>query len=309
VAGLLALTTLLVGLAVTGAAATSVRRAAHDVARTRFTASAEQSAVAVEEQLAAYFNRLRNVGAFVGNGRPATTEEFERYLRQDHTFEDLRSLQSLFFGRRVEDADVPAFLARNREVHPDFAIREYAPHPPGATWYLITDYAPGSVDFQLAPGADVTPIPTVRLLVDEAARSGRGIIASFQRDPVLIAAASSGSAMVTELLAVACFMVVPIFDGTGAVGPDHLVGWVGAPIGHFDDALAASSRGRPTDMGMTLTVDVHAPGVAVADAVTRVTARSGAAGSGEGAPFTVDTSFELMGVEFSLRAWSNAEAS
>jgi diguanylate cyclase (GGDEF)-like protein len=311
VTSLVALLVLVAGLAATASAATGVRRAAHDEAQARFTASATQSAVAVEDQLTSYFNRLRNVGAFVASGRPATTEELERYVRQDHTFEELRSLQSLVFGRRVEEADLPAFLARSRQAHPDLAIRGYAPHTPGDPWYLITDYVPGTIDFQLVPGSDVTPIPTVRALVDEAARTGRAVIASFQRDPLLIAAASTGYPMVRELLAVDFFMVLPIFDGTGSIGPEHLVGWMAAPIGHFDEALAASSKARPSDMGLALTVDVHSPALAESSAggaVTEVTARAGDAGAEAGAPFTYGTAFAVLGVDLSLRAWSNAAA-
>jgi len=303
-----ALAVLLVGLLLSVLGSRALAASSRQRSEERFRESANQARTAVEDQLRTYFNRVRNVGAFVASGRQPTTDDLRRYLAQDRTFEELPSLQSLLFVKRVDAEHVDAVRAQIDAAHPDSPPNQQAiPHAEGAS-YLVTDYIPGPSDFKLPVGADLSGLASVRALVDVSAQTGTGVVASFQNDPLLIAAAeASPNTPVQMVMDIDFFFAVPIFDTSGQYGFDHLIGWVAAPVAHFDEVLQAAGANRPADIGQSLTVEVQAPGT---DETlrTRATAHVGTDANLD-PEFTDEQTFDVLGVAFDLRTWSGPNAS
>jgi PAS domain-containing protein len=305
-----ALVTLVIGLIITATTALVIRNAAHHDAEEQFRQSANQTAVAVEREVSRYFEELNSVGAFVASSRAATPEEFRNFVDEAHTFRRLPSMAGVFFLQRVEAADLDAFIEKEQARNPGFAYFPIGEAAPGATHYILTYYMPNDVDLALPVGTDVTPITSLTAMMGDSGSRGVGIASSFQQDPLLQRIAQDTRfPLITSLLNLDFFIGEPVYGATADdAQPRVPIGWVGAPIDHFDQVINAARTGQPDDIGVRVTVDLNDTTVGQRDDLSRVAEQPGRAGSQADAAFTSSRSTTVDGVTFRLDAWSTADA-
>jgi diguanylate cyclase (GGDEF)-like protein len=174
---------------------------------------------------------------------------------------------------------------------------------------LLTYYVPGPLDLQLPVGADVSPILSISDAIAAAQESGAAVVGSFQDDPILQQVASATNFVaLDQLLDVDFFLGVPVYaDEPALVDPRHdtPIGWVTAPVAKFDSVLAAVTDGLPTDLGVSLTVDLTGVSSAEQSELSRVAERQGSAGPRADASYESLRQFEVQGVSWSLAVWSD----
>jgi diguanylate cyclase (GGDEF)-like protein len=303
----LVLLVLAVGSACTGIVAQRLRLSAEEEAQERFEQAAQQSTAQVADVLQAYIDRLRSVGAFVASRPSVTSEELRAYAARDNTFADLPSLQGLQFTQWVPEAQIDQFVREQQAADPGFTLKLTTGHTPGDDYYVVTAYLPGALDLGDIVGIDYSTLPTPRISAEVSAESGNGVMASYRRDPVILAAAKAVDYPAIDALLKLDFMIgLPIYDVPGRRGYEHLAGWITGSVLRFSDVLEdATSRG-PADLGLSISVDVRAPGRPGDQTLDRVTARS------EGDPDPRPDSrqrratIEVMGIPVVVDAWSTA---
>lgn len=309
-----AMATLVASLALTAVVTVSVHAASRTDARTRFDQSAEQTAVAVQRQVAGYFDELRDIAAFAAAAPDATPAEFREFVEGTGIFEQLPSLVGVIYLHRVEEADVAAFVEARQRAIPGFAVAPIGAHRPGTPHYLLTYYVPGrhTVDLALPIGTDVSAIEAVTDLATASDRSGGGVAASFHRDPLLLdIAAKTRFPLVDQLLALDFFIGVP----SQPLPPDDRarrsvapLGWVAAPVDNFSEVVAAATAGQPEDLGLSLRVDLAGAGMGGRDDLSSVAPHEGTAGPRSEAAYEIERSFVIDGVQWHLAVWSTAGA-
>lgn len=305
------LATLLIGLLLTTGAAIVLRDAAHRDAQEQFDQSVKQTGVAVEREITRYFEELNTVGAFVASAPDAGPKDFERFVTDAGTFRRLPSMAGVFFLQRVEEADLPGFLEREKATRPDFSYFEIGTRVPGQAHYILTYYVPNDVDLALPVGTDTTPITSLTDLMGDAGARGTGIMSSFQQDPLLQRiAADTKFPLIETLLGLDFFIGMPVYSTAPADGtpPGTPIGWVGAPIDHFEDVVNAARTGQPDDIGLRVTADLTQAGMAQRTDLSRVAEQHGGAGPQNEAAFTASRSYTVDGVTFRFDAWSTADA-
>ncbi len=296
----------LLGLGSTALAASMLEVSIRDRAEDRFEDSAAQTGAAIEDEMRRYFEELRDVGASVVSFESEDPEAFERYVRATGIFDQLESVVGIIVLQQVPNEDLDTFLERMRELRgPDFALNVIGEVPEDSPHYVLTHYVPGELDLELPIGTDVSPIEVIRDALEEGDRSGVGAAGSFQDDPLLAPLArATDYEPVERLLGVDFFIGVPV---EGAPGSEENLAWIVAPIDRFDDVLSTALEDQPSDLGISLTVDLKTPAEAT-EVIGRVAEHEGSAGSREDAAFEVENAFTVDGVAWTLGVWSGAGA-
>jgi diguanylate cyclase (GGDEF)-like protein len=306
-----ALATLLIGLVITGGAAYLIRDAAHHDAESQFQVSANQTALALEREVGRYFEELNSIGAFVASSPNATPGDFRRFVTEASTFKRLPSMEGVFYIERVEDQDMPAFIAREGERSAAFRYQEIGKMTPLEAHYVLIEYVPNAVDLKLPLGTDVTPISSLTKLMNESGARGKGITSSFQQDPLLqTIAKNTDFPLIKALMGLDFFIGEPVYataplDGIPSGQPK---GWIGAPIARFEQVVNAARAGQPNDIGVRVTVDLDDAGMGQRADLSRVTELDGKAGPQGDAAFTTSRVYTVEGVTYRFDSWSTADA-
>jgi diguanylate cyclase (GGDEF)-like protein len=300
---------LVVGVTATLVAAARVRHDAERVAEEQFTDASEQAARTIEREVDGYLDELGDIGAFRAASPDASPEQFGRFVRGTGIFERLPSLAGIIFLEQVPPDELGATLERLRARDPDFALVPLGARPEGRPWLLLTYYVPGSIDLELPLGADISPITSISDVLASAEQSGSAVVGSFQDDPLLhqIAQATDFAAL-DQLINVDFFLGVPVYEEEpDAVDPatDAPLGWLSAPVAHFDSVLDAATSGLPANLGVSLTVDLSGVVGEGESRISRVAERAGDAGPRADATFDARREFEAHGVSWRLGVWSD----
>jgi diguanylate cyclase (GGDEF)-like protein len=303
---------LLVAIAVlTVVVATSVRRTAHDEARAEFQQSARQAALGVEDEMVRYFTAIEDVGALTSSVPAATPEQFRNFVQTARIFDRLPSIVAVFYLQRVTEADHDAFLARARAANPSFTPTPISTDGPlGWPRYYLMQYVPGHTDLVLPVGAEISPIKAITELLEVSARTGEGVVGSFQHDPVLQRIAEQMQQVpLQQLLSVDFFVGVPVYAPTPPGAPKgEPIGWTAAPVARFQEVVAQAARDTPQGLGVSLTVDLTDAGMAQRQDLSRVAQIEGSAGPRDRAAFHQDSDFVVGGATFHLSVWSTPTA-
>jgi diguanylate cyclase (GGDEF)-like protein len=299
---------LVVGLVLTAAVAQGLWHDAETDAEARFVEASDQMGRAIEGEVAGYFDKLTDMGAFRAANPDATDVEFDRFVQGTGIFEQLPSLTGVMYLEVVPADELDAFIREFGASHPGFVYFPIAERPAGQDALVLAYYVPGQVDLRLPVGAEISPIRSISDSIDGASATGSGVVASFQDDPFLQQIAEATEfPMLDELLNVDFFMGVPVYEEQPSdvtPGEDQPIGWLAAPVAEFDTVLAAVTEGLPTDLGASLTVDLTGVEGAEASAISRVADREGTAGALADAQEQRTHDFEVEGVAWSLTLWS-----
>jgi diguanylate cyclase (GGDEF)-like protein len=310
--------TLVVGVLITGVTATSMRAAAHRDAEEAFQQSATQTSGGLEKDVSTYFDGLRDVGAFVSSTSGATPDQFSTYVANAQVFTRLPSYAGLLYLSKVEDADLETFVAAQKAINDKFTFFAIGPHEPGTPHYILTYYEPrardSASDLKLPIGTDTTPIRSLTDLLSDAGSSGQGITGAFNHDPLLKKIADetggqTGFKAVTILVEdVQFFIGLPVFAPVAPGEPPRVMGWMGGPVDHFQDVVDEARRDQTGELGLSLTVDLTAAGMADRTDLSRVAQQEGNAGPRERAAFSTTHRFEIDDVTFEAAVWSTSTA-
>jgi hypothetical protein len=298
------------GLICAGLITVLLVRSAERDAEQEFVESAEQTAIAVQRQVESYLDELHDIGAFVVNSPDASPEEFQGFVEDTGLFQELPSLVGVLFLERVEDADLEAFVEREREAIPGFELIPIGPTEPGEVHYVLTYYAPGPIDLELPIGTDATPIDALSELIAAAENSNRSVAGSFQDDPYLVQLAEDTDFEALDvLLGLDFFVGVPAMaKSIEGVPEGPLIGWVGAPVDEFVSVLEAAAEGQPEHLGMSLSVDLTDAGFGGRGDLERAAEIEGSAGPRRVAVFERSQEFTAEGIEFEMVVWSDSDA-
>jgi diguanylate cyclase (GGDEF)-like protein len=301
--------TLAIGLTATLLVAAGIRRDAERVAEEEFVLASDQAARTIEREVDGYLDELGDIGAFRAASPDASPTQFERFVRGTGIFDRLPSLAGIIFLEQVPPDELGAALDRLRVRDPDFNLVPLGARPEGRPWLLLTYYVPGSVDLELPLGADISPITSISDALASAELSGTAVVGSFQDDPLLhqIAEATDFAAL-DQLINVDFFLGVPVYESApDAVDPaaDEPLGWLSAPVAHFDSVLDAATSGLPAKIGVSLTVDISGVSGDDVPSISRVAERAGDAGPRADAAFDAPLDFEVHGVTWKLGVWSD----
>lgn len=298
---------LVLGTAISVGVAQRLRTDARTDAQEQFAQSSEQSGRAIERAVNGYVDELGDIGSFRAVSPTASRAQFDRFVRGTGIFDRLPSLTGIIYLELVPPDDLGAVLDTLRDRDPGFRLFTIGVHPEDRPWLLLTNYVAGTLDLELPVGADVSPILSISDAIAAAESSGAAVVGSFQDDPLLQQiAAATNFAELDQLLNVDFFLGVPVYaDQPEDVDPtiDDPVGWIAAPVAEFDSVLASATDGLPTDLGVSLTVDLTGQ-TAEEEVLTRVAERAGSAGEREDAAFEARREFEVRGVSWRLAVWS-----
>lgn len=301
--------TLVVAMGASGVLTASVANAAREESRLAFEESADQTAAAVERQLDAYLDELRDIGAFAANSPTASPAQFAGFVEGTGIFEQLPSLVGIFFLHRVPSEELDSFAERTRDVIPDFTITQLGSVEPG-DHYVLTYYVPGTIDLALPVGTDVTALDSVVSMMSTQGTEREGVAGSFQDDPFLEQIARDTDFPAVDIMLDLDFFVgVPALAEAGGDEPEgELLGWVGAPVSEFDDVLASASAAQPEDLGLSVTIDLVDSGYSERSDLQRAAALPGSAGDREEAAYEISRSIDVDGVKFAIAVWSSPGA-
>jgi diguanylate cyclase (GGDEF)-like protein len=291
------------GTALTAASYRYADERSYARAEARFQESEERARSATETELRADLDKLRDVGAFVvASDAPPSPQALSAYVRQAGLFDRLASLLGLVVIERVEPDQMDAFVARQRLVRPDFALLPLGTVPDGSAHYIVTYYEAGSIAFTLPPGLDISAVESVRTELEERGRRGEAGAGAIQNDPVI----KKLSGADTRLQQFDFLMGVPVWPpGHGSGDGSMPSTWISAPIGRFDETLARSLAGQPTDLGVRLTVNIES--TRLSEPVRNVAERADAPGSIGEAAFIRTADFTTEGLRWSMTTWSGPD--
>jgi diguanylate cyclase (GGDEF)-like protein len=294
---------LVLGSALTAGSYRYADERSRDHAASKFDDAVDRQRVAIETELRADLDKLRDVGAFVvAEDEPPSPEAFAAYVKRAGVFERFESLLGMIVIERVEPDQLDAFVARQRTVRPDFAVVPVGTAPEGSPHYIVTYYQTGSIDFTLPPGLDVTGLESVRgELENRGARAEAGA-GAIQNDPIVRQLSGADP----RLQQFDFLMGVPIWPPGHEAGDGSMpTMWVSAPIGRFDDILRRSLAGQPNDLGVRLTVNIERTNLS--EAVRRVSEQKDPPGPLDQAAFSRDVEFTTDGISWSMTAWSGPD--
>jgi diguanylate cyclase (GGDEF)-like protein len=301
--------TLVLALLALGGLTSWVVDGAQEESARAFEESADQTALAVERELDAYLDELRDISAFAANAPDASPAEFAGFVEGTGIFEQLPSLVGIFFLHKVAAAEIDAFTEEVRRAIPDFTVTEIGPAEAGNR-YVLTYYVPGAVDLELPIGTDITPIASLTAMIDTQGDRREGVAGSFQDDPYLLQVArDTDFTAVDTMLDIDFFIGVPaISSGAGGEPAGEVEGWVGAPVARFADVLEAAGAAQPEDVGLSATIDLDDTGFGDRSDLERVAELPGSAGDRADAAYEISRSVDVDGVNFTIVVWSSPGA-
>lgn len=302
---------LVAGLIITGIVTIGVRNSTSTDARREFESSAKQTTGAVTSAIEGYATKLRDIGAFMANSEAMSPEQFHAYIQSSKVFEQIPSFSSLFYLRRVEEADLDAAVAEEEAANPKFSLFRLGESQPGQMHLLLTQYEPGSIDLNFPIGTDTSTIPSVAALINLSAETGDAVVGSFGADPLIAKIAEDTNfPLVQALLETDFFIGVPIYgpaaDGANENQPP--VGWSAAIVNDFAEVAGEATAGLPDSLGISLEVDLTATDFANSDDIARVASQDGNAGPRDNAAFVTTESVRIDGVDWKISLWSTAGA-
>jgi diguanylate cyclase (GGDEF)-like protein len=301
---------LVLGLTVTAVAARSLEAGIDADAEERFVQSADQTAQALEREVAGYFEELTDIGAYLTSRQvstPAPAGEFDVFVRATGIFDGLPSIVGVIVLDLVAPDELTTFFDRMAAAQPDFAPFVIGETPPGRPHLVLSYYVAGSVDLQFPVGTDVSPIVSISEGIEVAGRQGTGLAGSFQDDPLLLAIArETDFPAIEQLLSVDFFLGVPVYavDDQRPPGARDAVAWVAAPVSNFDSVLGAAAEGQPAQLGLELRIDWTTDDGPGGVDLSRAAERPGTAGPSADARHRADYVFDVVGVPWSLHVWS-----
>jgi diguanylate cyclase (GGDEF)-like protein len=274
-------------------------------AETRMQRSTEQATAAVQNQLATYFEKLQDTGAFLAAHPDASRAEFSTYVRSSGIFQDLPWLDGVMYVEKVDLGGLDAFAEHRQAIDDTFGVIQFGTPPPGSPHYILTQYEPGRSKLPLPMGFDASVFSVTRHLAQLTEETKHGVATSIKDDPSVVAAVRSltddGS---LGFLAMDFFVGVPVLAPDPVTGiPDRFLGAIVAPVNAFDQLFAGVTQDVPEDLGLSLAINLRSS-VPGAEDVPRFVERAGEAGPAEHARFIEDRTFSTDGVAWRLSVWA-----
>ncbi|MCB0978508.1 MAG: diguanylate cyclase [Acidimicrobiales bacterium] len=309
-ATIVTLTVLALGLVLSTFATATLRRSAHEDAGAAFDRSAKQLDATVERQLDDYIEKLRDIGTYAVTTPTRSTDDFRRFVGGTHIFEQLPAVTGVFFLRRLEESDLPAYEASLASEGK--AIYRIGDPPPNTAHYILEQYVPGSVDLGLPPYTDISPITSVSTILEVAGARHSAMGGSFQQDPLITKIANAMEFppdLIKKLLDVDFFIGLPIFDrGPDGTESSAIAGWISGSVDDFGSIISDFNSDTPEGLSMELTVDLTNTADFADVQYTRVATFPTSSAVQASAPFSKTFTFDTDGVTWHLSVWSAADA-
>jgi diguanylate cyclase (GGDEF)-like protein len=305
-----ALLVLVVLTPIVAAVASGLGRSSDRVARGDFDQTANQAATGIQTELNGYFGELADIGAFVAVSHNPSRAEFSEFLKRTQVAQRFPQLAGVFYADIVPRADLDRYLAEVHTVQPDFAFTDGGLPVVGDDHYVVTQFEATSRDMLMLVGFDAATIDSVRTLTGRMAETGDAQALAIQQDPTVKSINEAmGEAVKNSMLRVDLFVATGVFDPVepGQVGPGRLRGIVTAPLTTFDELFAGVTRDQPTDLGISLELDLSGSGLNRPD-LLRNSEREGSAGPLRDASFSQSRDFSTRGVQWRLTMWSGPDA-
>ena len=288
------------GIIGSGVLSLQVRARARTTTEQAFAERADAALSVARTEIDRSVSVLRGAAAFYGSVGPTDPAAVSQYVRRADVYGRFPTIKSLLFVHRVPDADVAAFTDAMQAASPGFRVLDFGDHEPASDRWVLTSYVPGSSDFRIPTGVDISSVPGFGPLARRVSESDLPSAGAWRRtaeiDEISRAMVNADAA---DVMDVEFFVNVPT-EAPGAERPDSMVI---AALDGFASSIASAANLQFEDLGFRLTVNVDGLGTTNADEVSRVVELEGRAGPRSTATFTSTASFDVDGMRWTFDTW------